>query len=132
MAFTTTDAGEVLLLRYMLNNTPATDVRLHLYVNDVSVGESGTTGTVTESTAPGYSVKELVGSQWTVATAGGTSSATYARQTFTYTTSESVYGWYITNQASSTLIWAERFAGAPFQVPPSGGTIDIDTVLKLD
>lgn len=130
--FVTTDGGEILLLRYMLNNTAADNVRLHLYKNDITPAETDTLSMYTECSASGYSVKQLAGSQWTFATSSSTSSASFARQTFTYSTSEAVYGYYITNQGVTTLIWAERFSGAPFQIPSGGGSIDLDPVLSLD
>ncbi len=116
----------------MLGHTAADNVRLHLFTNNLTPSESDTLSMYTESSATGYSVKELPGASCTFFTSAGTSSATYARQTFTYTTAETVYGYYMTNQAVSTLIWAERFTGAPFQIPTGGGTIDIDPALVLD
>lgn len=130
--FTTTDLGEVLLLKYMLNHTPADDVKLHLYKNNLTPSESDTLNNYTESAATGYSVIPLPGSSWTFATAGGTSTASFPQQTFTYTTSESVYGYYITNAAETTLIWAERFTGAPFTIPSGGGTVDLDIRIEVE
>lgn len=131
MAFVTTSLGEVLLLKYMLGQSVADNVRLHLYTNNLTPAQGDTISMYTESAAAGYSIKELPGSQWTYATVSGTSAATYARQTYTYSTGETVYGYYITNQATSTVIWAERFTGAPFQVPSGGGNIDVDPKLQL-
>lgn len=131
MAFVTTNLGEVLLLKYMLGQSTADNVRLHLYTNNLTPAATDSLSMYTESVASGYSVKELPGAAWTYGTVSSTSSASYARQTYTYSTSETVYGYYITNQGVSTLIWAERFTGAPFQVPSGGGTIDIDPKLQL-
>lgn len=116
----------------MLNNATPNNVRLHLYKNNQTPAESDTTANYTESTSAGYTQKELLGSQWTVSTSSGTSTATFARQTFTYTTSETLYGYYLTNQANTTVIWAERFTGAPFSIPTGGGSVDIDARIALD
>lgn len=135
MAFITVDVGEVLLLKYMLNNVTPEDVQLHLYTNNVTPTESDDLTDYTESSATGYTPFALAGTAWTFATAGGTSSAIYARQTFTFSTSETAYGYYLTNIDGSsvdTLVWAERFTGAPYTVPTGGGTIDIDPKIVLD
>lgn len=125
MSFTTTLTGEVLLLQYMLNVTSADNVRLHLYRNDYTPTINTTTGNVTEANNAGYASISLTGSQWTVAAAGGSGCAAYANQSFTYTTSDVVYGYYITNNASSTVIWAERFENSPLNVPVAGGAITV-------
>lgn len=132
MSFVTTDLGEILLLRYMLNNSTANDVRLHLYTNNRTPAESDVLSMYTESVVSGYSVKELPGTAWTFATSASTSSATFARQTFTFSATETVYGWYMTNQGNTTLIWAERFTGAPFNLPSGGGVIELDPKLSLE
>jgi hypothetical protein len=118
----------------MLNHTVPSNVQLHLYKNNLTPDESDILTNYTESAAAGYSAVALVGSSWTFATVSGTSSATYPRQTFTYTTSEAVYGYYMTNRdtgGSQQIIWSERFNGAPYQIPTGGGTIDIDPKISL-
>lgn len=135
MAFLTVNVGEVLLLRYILNNTTPGDVQLHLYTNNLTPAETDTLSMYTESTAGGYTTYALPGAAWTFATSAGTSTATYARQTFSYTTSETLYGYYLTNEnfgGGQQLIWAERFSTGPFTLPGIGGTIDIDPKIGLD
>lgn len=134
MSFTTTYLGEVLLLRYILNNLTPGNVQLHLYKNNITPTASDTLSMYTESTASGYSAFALSGAAWTFATSAGTSTATYATQTFTFSTSDTLYGYYLTNTdvgAVNTLVWSERFAGAPYQVPTTGGTIDVNSVIQL-
>src|SRR4051812_25333696 len=118
--FLTVDVGEVLLLRYILNNTSPGNVRLRLFTNNITPAEGNSLTMYTESSAAGYSPFALTGASWTFATASGTSTATYARQTFSYSTSETVYGYYMTNADVGNiqqLVWVERFPGAPYQVP---------------
>jgi hypothetical protein len=115
----------------MLNNTPATNVKLHLYNNNHTPAQSDVLSMYTESTAAGYSAFSLPGSSWTFATSAGTSSAAYAQQTFTFSTSDSLYGYYITDAGSSNLIFVEGFVGAPFAVPVGGGTIDVTPKINL-
>jgi len=75
----------------------------------------------TESSATGYAGITLTGSLWTVATTTGTTVANYAQQTFSYSTSESVYGYFVTSNGKGQVLWAERFSGAvPFNIPSGG------------
>lgn len=131
MSFTTVDTGEVLLLKYMLNHTAADNCRLHLFTNDYTPQTNDVIGNYTECSVSGYTSIPLTGSQFTVSTSSGTSAAVYARQTFSLTTSTNAYGYYITNNGSAILIWAERFTGAPFQIPTGGGTIGLDPDIRL-
>lgn len=131
MSFTTVDTGEVLLLKYMLNAATPDNCKLHLYTNDQEPATNDTLGNYTECSAAGYTAMVLTGSQFTISTSSGTSSAIYARRTFSLSTSVNVYGYYITNNASTTLIWADRVDGAPFQIPIGGGTIGLDPDIRL-
>ena len=131
MSFTTSLLGEVLLLRYMLNATSADNVKLHLYRNDYTPDVNTTIGNVTEANNTGYAAATLIGTQWTVASVSGSTCASYANQTFTWSTAEVVYGYYYTNNASSTLIWAERFANAPMNISSGGGAITVSPQICL-
>ena len=75
----------------------------------------------------------LTGTSWTVGTSSGTTTATYATITFSYTTTETVYGYYVTNNAATSLLWAEVFnSGSPFQIPVGGGTVNVTPKISLD
>lgn len=132
MSLVVPDASEVLILRYMLNNMPATNVKLHLYTNNVTPDESDTITNYTEPSVGGYSSYALTGSGWTFATTSGTSTASFATQSFTFSTSTSIYGYYVTNNDSSSLLWAERFAGAPCSIPVTGGSIDVSVSIGAE
>ena len=95
-------------------------------------GNSDTISTYNESVVSGYAPKTLVGTSWTFATSAGTSSAVYARQTFTFSTSETIYGGYATDASDTNLLWAVRFDGVPYTVPSLGGVIEVDPKVKLD
>lgn len=126
MALRVVNVGEQLLLKRALNHTAADDVKLHLYTNDVTPSESHTVANYTEATGNGYSEIELTGSSFTVATSDGVTTASYTEQTFTFTGGPvSVYGYYVTDGAGTTLLWAERFTSAPYNIPADGGEIRI-------
>ncbi len=120
--------GEVLMLRYIVNNATPDNLRLHLYSNNVVPSKSDVLGTYSEVAVGGYSNVSLTGSLWTAATVSGTTTAVYPTQSFTFSTSVVVYGLYVTNNASGQLLWAERFDPLPFSIPTSGGQIQIDPV----
>jgi hypothetical protein len=109
----------------MLNYAAATNVELRLYTNNWTPGYSDVLASYTQSSAAGYSGITLTGSNWTIATTAGTTVGNYAQQTFSYTTSESVYGYFVTANGDAQVLWAERFSGAvPFSIPTGGGTVD--------
>lgn len=131
MAFITTYSGEVSLLKYMLNFAPADNKVLHLFTNNQTPAQSDVLSNYTESVAAGYAASTLTGTAWTISTVAGTSSAQYAQQTFSFSAAETLYGYYITDNAATQVIWAERFAAAPFTMPVSGGVVDITPVITL-
>ena len=132
MSLVCPDVGEVLLLKYALNHTEATDVKLHLYKNDYTPVEGSVVGDFTECTADGYAAKELTGTSFTVGNSGGTTTAEYAQQTFTLTGTSTDYGYYITNNAGTQVLWAERFSDAPHSIPSGGGTEKVTVKITLE
>ena len=122
MALLVPDVGEVLLLSYALNKVAPTEVQLKIYTNDYTPVEGSVVANFTEATAEGYAAIELAGASWTIATAAGVTTATYAQQTETFTAASTNYGYYITNHDGSQVLWAERFSDAPHTIPAGGGT----------
>ena len=132
MALTAPTTGEVKLLHYITNMVSPTNLVLHLYSNDPTIAAALTTSTITEVGAGiGYAPITLVGTAWTTTTPGGLGTAVYSEVTFTFTTAQSVYGYYVTSTSSSQLLWIERFSGAPFTLPSGGGTIAISPLVSL-
>jgi len=137
MTLVAPDEGEVLLLKYLVNFTPATNPVLHLYENNLTPDDDTCVGCgppdeVTEATAAGYAAITLTGTNFTIATSGGITTAEYADVTFTFTTNATIYGYYVTNTSETAVLWVERFSGAPFSLPTGGGTIQITPKVSLD
>ncbi len=132
MAIVAPDVGEVLLLRYMLNHTAPSDVKMRLFVNDITPSESDLLGTYTEAIDVAYSNVTLTGVSWTVSTAAGVTTGTFAQQEFSFSSSASVFGYFVTDNAGANLLWSERFDAAPFSLPSGGGTIAVDPAIELD
>ena len=128
MALLVPNVGEVKLLKYMLNKETALDEILHLYANDPSITTSTDIGDFTEVSAAGYTAITLVGTNWTVNNL--TTTGSYPEQTFTFTTSATAYGYYVTTTAND-LLWCERFSTAPFSLPSSGGQVQISLNITL-
>jgi len=126
------DVGEVLMLKYALNHTDATNVKLKLFKNDYTPIEGSDIDDFTECTATGYAAKELTGSSFSVESSDGVTTAEYAQQTFTLTGASTDYGYYITNNAGTQVLWAERFSDAPHSIPSGGGTEKITVKITLE
>lgn len=125
------DVGEVQLLKFLLNFEAPSNPILHLYkAPSGAVSESTVLADLTESDEAGYAPITLTGSNWSVATAAGVTTATHPQVTFTFTTSATAYGLYVTD-ASSRLLWMEKFDGSGFTLPGSGGEIAIDPTVTL-
>lgn len=110
------DVGEVVLLRRILYEAP-TDLTLKLYRTDVTPAESDTAGSYTEANFTDYVAKTLTASQsggtWSApSTSTGTTSASYAQQSWTCGASgNTIYGYFLVN-SGGTLVIAEKFAAA--------------------
>lgn len=132
MGLLSPNVGEVLLLKYMLNYSAPTNVELRLYTNNITPAYTDILASYTESSAAGYAGITMAGTSWTVATTSGTTVANFAQQTFSYTTSESVYGYFVTSNGKGQVLWSERFSGAvPFNIPSGGGTVSITPRITL-
>lgn len=123
MALLFPDTGENLALEMIVNKTAAQNLVLKLYTSNTTPGESDTAGTYTEATGNGYSSITLTGASWGAAAAG---SIAYAQQTFTFTGAlGNVYGYFCTQAASGTLVYAERFTDGPYNIANNGDQIKI-------
>jgi len=126
------DAGEVSLWEDALKTTTPEGQTLKLYTNDYDPVEGSISTDFTEASGNGYSAIPLTRGSWSVATSTGTTTATYAQQTFTFTGGPvTVYGYYIVHTTTTTdLLWAEKFASAA-SIPAGGGDIKITLNIEL-
>lgn len=125
MALNVPDVGENKILEALVNKTAPENLVLRLFKNNITPSDTDTAGTYTEATFPGYSAITLTGASWGAASAG---SITYsAQQTFTCsgTSTDDIYGYYITQTTSGVLMWSERDGAAPAAVRVSGDAIKI-------
>ena len=125
MALNFPDSGENLVLEMIVNKTAPQNLVLRLYRNNITPSDTDTTGTYTEAVFPGYAAITLTGASWNAASGG--SIAYGAQQTFTCsgTSTDDIYGYYVTQASSGTLLYSERDGAAPFAVRNSGDNIKL-------
>lgn len=141
MAFVISNSGEKLLLDAAVGKVAAGNFKLKLFQNNVTPSQTDTTATYTVATFTGYTTITLTTSSWNAGVAGtGTGTALankasidYAQQTFTMGTpgtTNTIYGYYITDSAETTLLGAEVFT-SPKSMNVSGDAIKITPKLTL-
>lgn len=105
------------------------DMELILYTNDHTPGLSDDAGDYTEPVGGGYSLKTLAKASWSISTAAGVTSSSYAQQTFSFTADVGdIYGYALTGATSGILYAAERFVDK--EPTYNGQTILITPVLR--
>ncbi len=137
MALLVPDVGEVELLKRLLYaNAGSENGTLKLYKTNVTPAESDTAASYTVADFTGYSDKTLTSSQsgatWAVPTTNtGTTSSTYGTTlTWSPTTSQTVYGYYVVGATSTILWWAELFASS--KNLSNGDTLNLTARIQLD
>lgn len=131
MALLAPSQGDYLMLQYVTHKLGNADLKLHLFNNNVTPSKSDTLTTYTESTASGYAAITLTGSSWTVSTTSGVTTASYPQQTFTFTGSDSIYGYFVTDGSTTTVLWAEAFTAVE-NIPTGGGSIQLTLNVTLN
>ena len=136
MALLVPNTGEVILLEALVNKTAPQNLTLKLFQNNITPGEADTAVTYTEATFTGYAAKALTGATWNAATPGAPSSIAYsAAQTFTSTAgsqNQSIYGYFIVQAVSGTLVWAEKFTDGPYVIVNNGDAITVTPTITGD
>lgn len=154
MAVTAPDEGEQQLLRYMLGieaigdgTTPTTGFhKIRLYQNNATPDED----TTEDNTIPDVNdtiatndvkqvnsdlsnpEEDLDPGNFTISTVSNVTTAEHTQVTFTFTGAKNVYGYYVVDDNNGNVLWAERFAGAPFQLPSGGGQIVVTPRVTLN
>lgn len=133
------DVGEVVLLTDLLDGANTRENwTLKLYKANVTPAETDTAGSYTEADFTGYSSKTLTrttsGSTWsTPATSAGVTKSTYNAGTpfsWSATSVQTVYGYFLVGATSTTLVVAELFGSSIALVNPS--TLNFTPALQLD
>lgn len=129
------DEGENRILGLIVNKYAGEDLVLKLFTNNITPSDVDTDASYTEATGtnfPGYSAITLTGATWDTP-AGGTIS--YAQQSFICSSSSAtadIYGYFVVQSTSGTLMWAERDAAAPFPVRNLDDTVRVTPTLSAN
>lgn len=115
MALVVSNVGEIQLMTWALKGVSVTEnLSLKLYTNNYSPVASSIASNFTECAISGYSAKTLSRASWSnpVTNITGKAEMSYATQTFTFTGSGTIYGYYIVSESGNVLLWAELFPTA--------------------
>lgn len=119
------NAGEVKFLESVLGVSAPGTLSIRLFTNNITPADTDVLGTYTQSTGGGYSAQNLVPASWTI-TPGSPTEAVYPQITWTFTgASASLYGYYVVDTATNTLLWAERFTNGPYAITQAGDSIKV-------
>jgi len=133
MALNVPHTGENIALEALVNKTAPQNLVLKLYSNNITPSDTDTAGTYTEATFTGYAAATLTGASWNAASAG---SITYStQQTFTRTSTgavENIYGYYVVQAVSGTLVYSERDGAGPFAVTNNGDAIKLTPTITAN
>ena len=142
MTFVLCNEGEKILLEAALGKVAAGALKLKLYTNDYTPVHTSVVADFTEMGAvQAYAEKTLATATWIAGVAGtGVGSAasnkasiTYPQQTFTADGTggaQTAYGYFITDNAETSLIGGERFSAAKAYASV-GDIIKITPALRL-
>lgn len=128
MALLVPNVGEREMLNRILNG--ADKSVLHLYRVDKVPAETDVVTSYSEVNTGGYAPITL-SNPWNISTTDPTE-ASYAQVSFDFSGSATVFGYYVTNQDSSILLWAEKFNDGPYNIPSGGGSVKITPKIQLD
>ncbi len=114
MSIIVPNVGELKLAMWAIKDTTTPEnLVLKIYSNDYTPVATSIASNFTEATFTGYSSKTLTRSSWSdaITDAAGKASMSYAEQSWSVSSSQTVYGYYVVGATSGVLIWAERFDG---------------------
>ena len=127
MALLVPNVGEKEMLERILNGSD--NLQLHLFQVDHVPAEADTVTSYDEVSTGGYASKSL-DATWNIS--GDPTEGSYPQVSFDFTGSATIYGYYVTDNGGSILLWAERFSDAPYNIPSGGGSVKITPKIQLD
>lgn len=120
MSFETIADGREYTLSAILGNTTPGNYKLHLYKNSHVPDEQDELADYTEVDEDGYSYQELLKASWSIDQDLGLRSIVYPEVTFNIEEPVTIYGWFITDNAVTIVIWAQDFTDGPYSITDSG------------
>lgn len=108
MALIVPNNGEGDALEYFVNRAAPQNLVLRLFSNNITPAETDNAASFTELAVSGYAAITLTGASWGAPSEGAPSSIAFAQQTFNFSASGSLYGYYMTRASSGRIALAER------------------------
>lgn len=125
--------GETLMLDNALKTASPEALILKLYTNNYDCVETSVHTDFTECVVSGYAAKTLTRAGWGAAGAGAPSTSTYGTpQTFNFTGTGNIVGYYLVGAVSGSLYWAERLYPTTGQAFNSGDSLTVTPKITLD
>jgi hypothetical protein len=137
MALLVPNVGEGRMIRLITNSVATTgeNIQIRLFKSNTTPTSTMTSFTTdyVEATFTGYVSVAATSASWNIVEGAPTSATQSAATTFTCTaaTSESIYGYYLTQATSSILLWSERFSDGPYVLTNNGDKIILTAVLTV-
>lgn len=126
------DNGLSTILSELRTNWNATAIRIHLFKSNTTPTTSSVLGDFTEADFAGYAAQDLV--TWAApSVAAHVARMTAANRTFTRSTTgaaQNIYGYYVTDNSDTVLLWAERDGAAPIILTNAGDSYTITPALS--
>lgn len=121
------------MLRELINNAAPTigNLRLRLFTNSLTPSNTDAVGAYTECVDSLYAAAVLAGGTWTLSAISNGKATIYPAVTFTFSGSNSLYGWYLTDSANAIVYGAGNFVSPPVIIPVGGGTYSVQVTLPL-
>lgn len=128
------NVGEQRMLELVTNtSTGRENLVLHLFQNDITPASTMTLASYTEATFTGYAAVTLTTSDWAIMPGDPTTAVYSSGVAFTCsgTTSQAIYGFYLSQAGSSVLMWSERFVSAPYTITNVGDALSPRPALSV-
>lgn len=107
-----TNLGAEIVLERSFNDAEASvNHELVIYSNTYTPVKGTVFGDITEVVASGYARITLTDGSWVVASGGGSSTCSYAEQTFSLTASSDIGGWVIVDDSDVVIAGGENDTG---------------------
>lgn len=136
MALYVPNAAENLICDLITNKGSGQNLVLKLFCNNYTPVAASVAGDFTEAAGGGYTAKTLTGASWASASTNGSGQAesAYAAQTFTFTgsltTNTTVYGYFLVQASSGTIVAAEKLASS-FTPSQNGDALTITPKMQV-
>lgn len=119
------------MLALIVNAAQPENLVLKLFTNDIVPRDDDDNLSYAEASGFGYSPITLDGQEWK-GEKGPPVSIQYAKQVFSFTGPlGKLYGYYLVQEKSAKLMWAERFADGPYHVVYAGSKIEVKPRLEM-